>query len=530
MPSLAKRARAFEAKRAAPAGAPAPTPAEVHHGLQRGLSNAYVAAAIITLAIGGVGYLRNTTPDATQRIALQKWLRAHGAIAPKLRIGSSPIGGLGTFATGDIASGEAILSVPKKLMITGEKAPKELTRHAAIAELLESSNELSNILPVMLALLAEADKGNSSFYAPYIATLPTAVDNPLAYSKEQRAELDGTLAAPLLKNNAQLVKSSAAAAVKACADGPPRPPGRDCKSVYGEARMMWALVTVRSRGVLRDLGDGNKAGPRLAMVPLLDILNHEVPPAELHAADDVAKPLKGGGLTLNAARRFAKGDEVVWTYGAKPNYGLLLEGGFALPPGENPYEQAHVVLRAVRDISTDPLFDKRQKLLDAVTELYQDWMLGRPPRMVFCMPGDPQLGGPTVIDGWIPVQTLVRARVLVLRDSSEIEPLLEAGPARRLLKGKALAQSARERDALKMLIDLASRKLGTYPNGAALAADDPDEAALEADANGTAPLERPMRMILRTRLGEKRVLRGALEAMRARESKSCPHSERCDLS
>ena len=70
MPSLAKRARAFEAKRAAPAGAPAPTPAEVHHGLQRGLSNAYVAAAIITLAIGGVGYLRNTTPDATQRIAL----------------------------------------------------------------------------------------------------------------------------------------------------------------------------------------------------------------------------------------------------------------------------------------------------------------------------------------------------------------------------------------------------------------------------------------------------------------------------
>ena len=286
MPSLAKRARAFEAKRAAPAGAPAPTPAEVHHGLQRGLSNAYVAAAIITLAIGGVGYLRNTTPDATQRIALQKWLRAHGAIAPKLRIGSSPIGGLGTFATGDIASGEAILSVPKKLMITGEKAPKELTRHAAIAELLESSNELSNILPVMLALLAEADKGNSSFYAPYIATLPTAVDNPLAYSKEQRAELDGTLAAPLLKNNAQLVKSSAAAAVKACADGPPRPPGRDCKSVYGEARMMWALVTVRSRGVLRDLGDGNKAGPRLAMVPLLDILNHEVPPAELHAADD----------------------------------------------------------------------------------------------------------------------------------------------------------------------------------------------------------------------------------------------------
>ena len=237
---------------------------------------------------------------------------------------------------------------------------------------------------------------------------------------------------------------------------------------------MWALVTVRSRGVLRNLGDGNKAGPRLAIVPLLDILNHEVPPAAAPAADDVAKPLKAADSL--STRRVALQRERRSCGRTEPN--RITDCSLRrlrAPRRANPYEQAHVVLRAVRDISTDPLFDKRQKLLDAVTELYQDWVLGRPPRMVFCMPGRPQLGGPTVIDGWIPVQTLVRARVLVLSDSSEIEPLLEAGPARRLLKGKALAQSARERDALKMLIDLASRKLGTYPNGAALAADDPDE-------------------------------------------------------
>ena len=70
----------------------------------------------------------------------------------------------------------------------------------------------------MLALLAEADKGKSSFYAPYIATLPTAVDNPLAYSKEQRAELDGTLAAPLLKT------------MRSSSNRPPPPPSRRART------------------------------------------------------------------------------------------------------------------------------------------------------------------------------------------------------------------------------------------------------------------------------------------------------------
>ena len=107
----------------------------------------------------------------------------------------------------------------------------------------------------------------------------------------------------------------------------------------------------------------------------------------------------------------------------------------------------------------------------------------------------------------IPVycKTLVRARILVLREENELE--LSAGARRKLLAGEPLP-SSRETDALRLLASLAKRKLGVYVGDV-----DADEALLAADGDGSAHLGRRMRMVVRTRLGEKLVLRDAIEAM-----------------
>ena len=436
-----------------------------------------------------------TKEEAAVITAFMAWLQRGGARAPKLRIAPSALGGLGAFATHAIAAGELTISVPRQLMITDAEAPEALLSNRAVTVARGAMPELNSMLPVVIALLSELSKGASSFYAPYLDTLPRDLDNPADFSSELRAELKGSTLEAVLRRHEEVELAASSAISTACAEGPPQPPGR-CESAFGHSKVRWAIATVRGRALLKELGDGG--GLTLALAPLIDVLNHE---AERGASagsetwDDARSAYE-----VRSSRGFNAGEEVVWSYGPKPNHALMISYGFALPPGANPYESVVVNMKAARPQSHDPLFEQRESLLDAAAQHFGDARPGSPPRMIFT-------AGHT-LEERVPKPTLVRARILVLREESELrQDVLAGGARRKLLAGEPLP-SSRENDALRFLAGLAKRKLELYVGDVAA-----DEALLAADDAGRAPLGRRMRMVVRTRLGEKRVLRDAIEAM-----------------
>ena len=424
--------------------------------------------------------------------AFMAWLQRGGARAPKLRIAPSALGGLGAFATHAIAAGELTISVPRQLMITDAESPAALLSNHAVTEARAAMPELQSMLPVVLALLSELSKGSSSFYAPYLDTLPRDLDHPADFSSELQAENKGSTLEAVLRRHKEVESAASVAISTACAEGPPQPPGR-CESAFGHSKVRWAIATVRARAMLKDLGDGS--GLTLALAPLIDVLNHEAERGVGAGSEtwDAARST----YEVRASRGFNAGEEVVWSYGPKPNHALMISYGFALPPGANPHESVVVSMKVARPQSHDPLFELRQSLLDAASQHFGDARPGSPPRIIFTAGG--------TLEERVPKPTLVRARILVLREENELE--LSAGARRKLLAGEPLP-SSRETDALRLLASLAKRKLGVYVGDV-----DADEALLAADGDGSAPLGRRMRMVVRTRLGEKLVLRDAIEAM-----------------
>lgn len=214
---------------------------------------------------------------------------------------------------------------------------------------LQTQPVLQRIPSLLLALhlLVEKLRGTGSRFAPYIAVLPDLYDVPLYYSARAMRTLCASRhfpeAARLLRSCARNYLLAVGVAKRHTLPFP--------ASAVTWAQFRWAVATVMTRqNPLPDMRPD--APPRLALVPLFDMVNHA--PARMTADFDV----EHGALLLYAHRAFGAGEEVTMCYGERPSHQMLIHAGFL--PNHVPHDWLTLPMRLPRP---DPLLRLRVSLL-----------------------------------------------------------------------------------------------------------------------------------------------------------------------
>jgi hypothetical protein len=116
---------------------------------------------------------------------LMEWFRTHRAglrqPGPSLRLSVFPNIGRGLMALSTLKPNDILISVPLRFMITREKVENSLKS--------DRTNELTTHHLISVFLLCELDKGSTSFWLPYLKTLPDSFDVPFFCSS---TEIDST--------------------------------------------------------------------------------------------------------------------------------------------------------------------------------------------------------------------------------------------------------------------------------------------------------------------------------------------------
>lgn len=246
-------------------------------------------------------------PVVHDRIAdLYRWLKHHGAALQNVQVQETGAEYRTVFANNRVPKNEILLSVPRVCIMTTSDAKASAIGQAVISAKCQLAHNHS-----WLALyLLQEKRNNTSFFGPYISTLPTHYRNvPLLYTKEELAELRGSFVLGMISYVQQLIledferlRSSVPA------------------FVYSLDEFTWARIAVISRIF---------AMPAISeegLVPLADMLNHKVSATTNWRYCDQ----RSAFLIISTCVQM-KGLEVFDSYGPKCNSRYFVNYGFTLP-------------------------------------------------------------------------------------------------------------------------------------------------------------------------------------------------------
>jgi hypothetical protein len=257
-------------------------------------------------------------PPPPLHAELCRWLVAGGASLDRVAVVADPRAGRGIVAAAPIAAGEAVLRVPRALVITAD-----LVRGTPIGRVVAGIPDHTPALLLAAWLLVQRAAVASPQRA-YLASLPEAFPtDALFFSAAEEALLEGSYILPQLRaRRAALHREHAAlrARVPAFAG-------------LGFGEFFWARFSVTTR-VFGLTIDGR---PTTALVPFADMLNHHRPAPTRWTWDAEAD-----GFVLLATAPIPAGAPVSTSYGAKSNGRLLVSYGFAVP--DNDADEALVAL------------------------------------------------------------------------------------------------------------------------------------------------------------------------------------------
>ncbi|RKP01348.1 hypothetical protein CXG81DRAFT_25953 [Caulochytrium protostelioides] len=297
-----------------------------------------------------------TAATAAATAAFEAWLRANG-MAEALEVVAicdavPGAGGRGLVARRAIAADARLFAVPRPLLLTVDALRQHASWHPGpLARAWGDAGAAALPEQAMLAvaLLAERSRADS-FWKPYLAMLPAAYPTvPVCFPPPLRRRLPAALAEAVERQRDALTdawvrlepvltgsewqrmtrrRGDGVRDGDGDGDGGPtvsRPPTiRD---------FQWAWVTVntrcityRSDAVLAQLAASPRERhqwPTIAMVPLLDLLNHANGPRPTSGVTDERR---GFELALNTP--FAAGDPVFLPYGRHGLLTFLTEYGF----------------------------------------------------------------------------------------------------------------------------------------------------------------------------------------------------------
>ena len=192
------------------------------------------------------------------------WCVSHGARVGPIHPTWVPLGWRGIVAKEDIPADTCILSVPKKLLLTCESALKDEALRSAIRN---SGVSISSLQLLALHLLHEHSKGTTSFWYPYLCTLPESYTTAMCFDEVALDELQVSSA----REKVSLALYSASRQWNECEKVLKALKEVDCRYRTLD-RWHWALSTLSSRTMHLQ---SNSAG---ALMPLGDLHNYAPPP------------------------------------------------------------------------------------------------------------------------------------------------------------------------------------------------------------------------------------------------------------
>ncbi|MEZ4401546.1 MAG: SET domain-containing protein [Kofleriaceae bacterium] len=255
---------------------------------------------------------------------LLAWAEAGGARFDSVRFTVDAAGHCSATAARDLAAGEAVVVVPRALMIFED----ELASSAA-GQISPYGNLRVSMDTLATWLALEADLPASPWRA-FLAALPRSFPtSPWFRDLDEQRALAGTAAATAAATEVDVAHDFHALL--------------DPELPVSLAAFAWGRAITRSRGY-RVTVDGRE---RCALIPVVDLLDHQPGDTTWDYQPDQA------AYVVTTARAIAAGEPVHATYGFHDNGALLRGYGFALD--DNPADTARLRFAPSRNVRAEVL-------------------------------------------------------------------------------------------------------------------------------------------------------------------------------
>ena len=261
--------------------------------------------------------------------SLVSWIEANGGSCSKLYLKHSELAGRAVYCRTTIGADERIVRIPKKLLLSTADC-----KQSDVGRLVDqASKPFTNAQSYIAAfILQERQRGASSFFHPFLASLPTSFASfPLLYSDAQLSLLRGSQVLDSVEAQRSDIHSDYLTLMAAS------PPFSLTLDNFYAARL-----AVGSRVFGARLSGDESAESDAVLVPYMDLLNH----SEQHHIHWSYEPAVQQ-FTCRSLVPIEPAAEVTTTYGSRCNSTLLAHYGFALDSNDNNECQLQFGLRAV---------------------------------------------------------------------------------------------------------------------------------------------------------------------------------------
>ncbi|ORX46330.1 SET domain-containing protein [Hesseltinella vesiculosa] len=265
-----------------------------------------------------------------------KWLKKHDFPGTKLRLATFKDTGRGMMATDDIATGEVLVQVPKRLLISSNQLQTVYGDHSLSPHQLLAAH--------LILLRSEVN----SWWKPYLDLLPNHFKTlPVNFSEEHSALLPPSLADEILQQKRKIQDDFDAvlAFFK----------GRQDISLIATVTLdmfKWAWLCVNTRSIHVRSTSRRVKDCDIALAPLLDFLNHSN-----EAQIESGLNLHTQCFEIKTLTPYKAGEQVFINYGPHDNQAIFREYGFVLP--KNGYNFVSV------DNEVWKLFEECESIQDA---------------------------------------------------------------------------------------------------------------------------------------------------------------------
>ena len=274
----------------------------------------------------------------------EKWLRDSGSKFPKLELQDYGNEVRGCHATEMVQSGDTLVDIPLKCLITVEMG-KETDIGKAI---LASNIDLDAPKHIFLMLFILVDRKKSdSFFKPYYDILPATLRNmPIFWNDDELNYLKGSFMVQQIVDRKEAIENDYRSIIAILPE---------FKNLCDMETFKWARMAVCSR----NFGIVVNGLRTAALVPYADMLNHLRPRQSKWQFDDQTQ-----SFTILAIQQLALGAQVYDSYGQKCNHRFLLNYGFSVEsnvesdgfcPNEVPF--------LIGINQEDPLFEEKTSIL-----------------------------------------------------------------------------------------------------------------------------------------------------------------------
>ncbi|WP_224362146.1 SET domain-containing histone-lysine N-methyltransferase [Hyalangium versicolor] len=346
---------------------------------------------------------------------LLHWLEQGGASFSKVQIGASATGERGLFAATDLAADEIFLRIPLSHLVTHKVA-----RSSDIGRLLVAHPELDTPDLYMAAfLLQEKERGEASFWKPFLDVQPTAFPtHPYYYGESEFSLLKGSLLPEVLAVHRQVIEHLYLSAVKLV------PEFRR----FPLDQFVWAHLDLITRQFSPKL-EGNSI---TCLAPVGDMINASNPWNSTYGWSP-----DGQFYEMKTRQAVARGQELATTYGNNSNLHQLRYYGFVFE--HNPNNEVLVPFELPKE---DPLLEKKLRML-GITDPSS--------RQVFSLPLWPD----------VKIITELVSELRIVHAQAEELAVLESAPDP-LVRAKAMLSPVNEARVFRALATLCKAHIQTY--------------------------------------------------------------------